>query len=59
MNNLRNDKHLNFTIGQVINEKKTNKNMPSSSSLDKRFSDIVGSLNYKNKDILILIIIMH
>ena len=25
--------------------------MPSSSSLDKRFSDIVGSLNYKNKDI--------
>ena len=48
---LKNDKQLNFTIGQVINEKKTNKNMPSSSSLDKRFSDIVGSLNYKNKDI--------
>ena len=48
---LKNNKQLNFAIGQVINEKKTNKNMPSSSSLDKRFSDIVGSFNYKNKDI--------
>ena len=43
----KNDKQLNFTIGQVINEKKTNKNMPSSSSLDEKFSDIVGSLNSK------------
>ena len=37
---------LNFTIGQIINERKNNKNMPDSSSLDNRFSDIVGNFNY-------------
>ena len=40
-----NNEKLNFSFGQIIKEKKTNKNMPSSSSLDKRFSDIVGNLN--------------
>ena len=41
-------KELNFSIGQIINEKQTNKKMPSSSSLDKRFSDIIGNMNYSN-----------
>ena len=45
------EKELNFSIGQIVNEKKTNKNMPDSSSLDKRFSDIVGDLNYKNNNL--------
>ena len=43
-----NEKKYNFSLGQIINEKKTNKKMPSSSSLDKRFSDIVGSFNFKS-----------
>jgi len=41
---------LNFTIGQIINEKKNNKNMPDSSSLDNRFSNIVGNFNYNKGD---------
>ena len=40
---------LNFSMGQIINEKKLIKK-PSSSSLDKRFSDVVGTLNFDNKD---------
>ena len=43
------EKNYNFSIAQIINEKKTNKKMPASSSLDKRFSDIVGSFNYDTK----------
>lgn len=39
---------LNFSVAQIINEKKNNKNMPDSSSLDKRFSDLTGSINYQN-----------
>ena len=46
----KNDKELNFSIGQIINEKKVNKKMPSSSSLDKRFSDIIGNMNYTNNN---------
>ena len=42
------EKEFNFSIGQIISEKKSNKDMPSSSSLDKRFSDIIGNLNYTN-----------
>ena len=38
---------LNFSIAQIINEKENNKKMPDKSSLDKRFSDLVGSLNYE------------
>ena len=45
------EKELNFSIGQIINEKKTNKNMPDSSSLDKRFSDVIGDLNYKRNNL--------
>ena len=40
----------NFSIGQIISEKKNNKNMPDTSSLDNRFSNIVGSLNHKRGD---------
>ena len=35
------NKKLDFSIAQIINEKE-NKNMPSSSSLDQRFSDVIG-----------------
>lgn len=42
----KNDKKLDFSIAQIINEKE-NKNMPSSSSLDQRFSDIVGQSKLK------------
>ena len=42
-----NNNQLNFSIGQIINEKANNK-MPESSSLDKRFSDIVGDMSYTN-----------
>ena len=38
---------LNFSIAQIINEKENNKKMPDKSSLDKRFSDLVGSFNYE------------
>ena len=41
---------LNFTIGQIINERKNNKNMPDTSSLDNRFSDIVGNFNYNKSE---------
>ena len=51
---LNQDKELNFSIAQVINEKKLNKNMPSSSGLDKRFSDIIGNFNYKNNENFVL-----
>ena len=43
-----------FSIAQIINEKKNNKNMPDTSSLDKRFSDIIGNFNYKKKENLLL-----
>ena len=47
---------LNFSIAQIINEKENNKKMPDKSSLDKRFSDLVGSFNYERIKILDLII---
>ena len=40
------DEKFSFSIGQVINEKE-NKDMASSTSLDQRFSDIVGESNFK------------
>ena len=46
----KNDNNLNFSIGQIINEKKTDKNKPDTSSLDKRFSDIVGDLNFEKNN---------
>tara|TARA_X000001036_G_scaffold431682_1_gene466364 strand:- start:796 stop:3105 length:2310 start_codon:yes stop_codon:yes gene_type:complete len=45
------EKELNFSIGQVINEKE-NKQMPSSSSLDEKLSDVVGNTNIKVNDSL-------
>ena len=36
----------NFSVSQIINEKKNNKKMSDTSSLDKRFSDIIGNFNY-------------
>ena len=38
---ITNNNQLDFSIGQIINEKANNK-MQNPSSLDKRFSDIVG-----------------
>lgn len=40
----------NFSVSQIINEKKNNKKMSDTSSLDKRFSDIIGNFNYKVDD---------
>ena len=42
--NMNGENEFDFSIGQIINEGKSNKQMPSSSSLDKRFSDIIGNL---------------
>ena len=45
------DKLFNLEVGQIINEKE-NKNMPSSSSLDEKLSDVVGNMNFEiNKKI--------
>ena len=44
--NLKNqNEEFNFSIGQIVNAKE-NKNMPSSSSLDEKLSDVVGSANF-------------
>ncbi len=40
------DKQFDLVMGQVINEKE-NKDMPSSSSLDEKLSDVVASSNLK------------
>ena len=40
------EKEFNLSVGQIINEKE-NKDMPSSSSLDEKLSDLVGSANIK------------
>ncbi len=40
----------NFSIGQIISEKKNNKNMPDTLSLDNRFSNVVGNLSHKRGD---------
>ena len=42
-------KEINLSIGQIIN-KKENKNMPQSSSLDEKLSDVVGNANVKLND---------
>ncbi len=43
------DKKLNFSLGQIINEKE-NKNMPSTTSLDEKLSDVVGKTVVKMND---------
>ena len=40
------ENNVKLSLGQVINEKKTNNKMPDTSSLDKRFSDVVGSFEF-------------
>mgnify|MGYP001160206780 FL=1 len=47
----KNDQELNFSIGQIINEKKTDKRKPDTSSLDKRFSDVVGDLSFEKNNL--------
>ena len=42
-------KQLDFSIAQIINEKE-NKDMPPSSSLDQRFSDVVSNTNLQIND---------
>ncbi len=42
--------NIGFSLGQIVNEKKNNKNMPDSSSLDKRFSDVIGNFNYNKNE---------
>ena len=44
-----NDKELNFSVAQIINEKE-NKKMASDTSLDEKLSDLVGSVEYKFND---------
>ena len=46
----KNNNEFNFSIGQIINEKKTDKRKPDTSSLDKRFSDVIGDLNFKKNN---------
>ena len=43
--NLMGEEKLSFSVGQVISEKE-NMDIPSSSSLEQRFSDIVGEAKY-------------
>ena len=43
------DKKLNFSLGQIINEKE-NKKMPSTTSLDEKLSDVVGQTVLKMND---------
>ncbi len=46
-----NNRELDLTIGQIVSQKE-NKNMPSSSSLDEKLSDVIGHANYKlNKNL--------
>ena len=44
--NIVEDEELSLSVGQVISAKE-NMNIPSSSSLDQRFSDVVGAAKYK------------
>ena len=45
----KSNKKLDFSIAQIINEKE-NQDMPSSSSLNQRFSDVVGHSQLKMND---------
>ena len=46
-----NKKEFSLSAGQIINQKE-NKDMPSSSSLDEKLSDLVGNANFKINDTL-------
>ncbi len=43
------NKEFDLSIGQIINEKE-NKRMPSTTSLDEKLSDLVGTSNYRIND---------
>ena len=45
----KNDTELDFSVAQIINEKE-NKKMSSTTSLDEKLSDLVGSANLKLND---------
>ncbi len=45
----QNDKKLDLSIAQIINEKE-NKKMPKTTSLNQKLSDIVGASNYEIND---------
>ena len=47
------ENNVKLSLGQVINEKKTNKKMSDTSSLDKRFSDMVGSFEFSSNNLKI------
>ena len=47
--NIVGDNEFSFSVGQVISEKE-NMDIPSSTSLDQRFSDIVGESKYSIND---------
>ena len=47
----KSDQEFNFSIGQIISEKKNDKRKPDTSSLDKRFSDVVGDLSFKKDNL--------
>ena len=52
------NKKFNLSVGQIINQKE-NKNMPSTSGLDEKLSDVVGTSNLKINENLNLIIILR
>ncbi len=45
------ENNVKLSLGQVINEKKTNNKMSDTSSLDKRFSDVVGSFEFDTNNL--------
>ena len=47
------ENNIKFSLGQVINEKKLNDKMSDTSSLDKRFSDVVGSFEFDTNNLKI------
>ena len=49
---------LNFSIAQIINEKKIIRKCLINPSLDKRFSNVVGNLIIKKATISVLITII-
>ena len=44
-----NERQLDFSVAQIINEKE-NKKMASNTSLDEKLSDVVGATNYRIND---------
>ena len=53
MRRKKKENNIKFSLGQVINEKKLNDKMSDTSSLDKRFSDVVGSFEFDTNNLKI------